>query len=124
MDRQAGVFVPAAVCTVTTAVVSVDFPRCGLRYLQLSTGSPHRFPGAASESFTHFVDRLFGNIWFLRATRSLMTDASCVMKLFLPPSDRHLRRTTTSTLLSERALNLHKTVTSRIFQDTPTTLGR
>jgi len=29
----------------------------------------------------------------------------------------------TSKLPSERALNLHKTVTSRKFQDTPTTLG-
>jgi hypothetical protein len=32
--------------------------------------------------------------------------------------------TTTSKLPSERALNRHKTVTSREFQDTPTTLGR
>jgi hypothetical protein len=32
--------------------------------------------------------------------------------------------TTTSKLPSERALNRHKTVTSRKFQDTPTTLGR
>jgi hypothetical protein len=32
--------------------------------------------------------------------------------------------TTTSKLPPERALNRHKTVTSRKFQDTPTTLGR
>jgi hypothetical protein len=32
--------------------------------------------------------------------------------------------TMTSKLPTERALNRHKTVTSREFQDTPTTLGR
>jgi hypothetical protein len=50
--------------------------------------------------------------------QNLMTDVSSVTKLFIPPSDRRLRRTTTFKLLSERALNRHK------FQDTPTTLGR
>jgi hypothetical protein len=99
-----------------------NFPHCALRYLQLSTGSSHRFPGAASESFTHSVDRLFGNTWPPRATLSLMTDASSITKLFIPPSHRRLRRTTTSKLPSERALNRHKT--SRKFEDTPTTLGR
>jgi hypothetical protein len=50
--------------------------------------------------------------------QNLITDASSVTKLFIPPSDRRLGRTTTSKLPSERALNRHK------FQDTPTTLGR
>jgi hypothetical protein len=50
--------------------------------------------------------------------QNLMTDASSVTKLLIPPSDRRLRRTATSKLPSERALNRHK------FQDTPTTLGR
>jgi hypothetical protein len=50
--------------------------------------------------------------------RNLMTGASSVMKLFIPPSDRRLCRTTTSKLPPERALNRHK------FQDTPTKLGR
>jgi hypothetical protein len=34
-----------------------------------------------------------------------MIDASSVTKLFIPPSDRRLRRTTTSKLPSERVLN-------------------
>jgi hypothetical protein len=71
-------FVPVAVCTGAAAVVSVEF--CLL-------WSPHRFPGAESESFTHSVDRLFGNTWPSHATLSLMTDASSVTKLFIPPSD-------------------------------------
>jgi hypothetical protein len=50
--------------------------------------------------------------------QNVMTDASSVTKLTIPPSDRRLRRTTMSKLQSERALNRHK------FQDTPTTLGR
>jgi hypothetical protein len=37
-----------------------------------------------------------------------MTDTSSVTKLFIPPSDRRLRRTTTSKMPSERALNRHK----------------
>ena len=40
------------------------------------------------------------------------------MKLFIPTSDRRLRRTTTFKLPSEHALNRHKTVTSRKFLDT------
>jgi hypothetical protein len=59
-------------------------------------------------SFTHSVDRLFGNTWPHSATLSLMTDASSVTKLFTPPSDRCLKRTTTSKLPSERTLNRHK----------------
>jgi len=51
------------------------------------------------------------------ATLSLITNASSVTKLFIPPLDRRLRRTTTSKLPSECALNRHK------FQDTPTTLS-
>jgi hypothetical protein len=50
--------------------------------------------------------------------QNLMTDASSVTKLFIPPSDRRLRRTTTSKLPSEHAFYRHK------FQDTPTTLVR
>jgi hypothetical protein len=38
-----------------------NFPHCGLQYLQLSAGSSHRFPGAASESLMHSDDSLFGN---------------------------------------------------------------
>jgi hypothetical protein len=79
-----------------------------LRYLQLWTGSPHRFPGTASESFTQSVDRLFGNTWPPRAALSLMTVASSVTKFFISPSDRHLRSTTTSKLASEHAFNRHK----------------
>jgi hypothetical protein len=41
-------------------------------------------------------------------TISLMTDAFSVTKLFILPSNRRLRRTTTSKLPSERALNHHK----------------
>jgi hypothetical protein len=111
-------FAPVAVCTVQLQSFSYNFPHCTLRYLQLSTGCPHRFPGAASESFTHSVDRLFGNTWPPNTTLSMITDTSSVTKLFIPPSDRRLRSTTTSKLLSVRALNRHK------FQDTPTTLGR
>jgi hypothetical protein len=44
----------------------------------------------------------------LRGILSLMTDASSVTKLFIPPSDRRLSRTTTFKLPSERALNCHK----------------
>ena len=54
------------------------FPYWGLWYLQRSTGSPHRIPGAASERLTYSVDRLLGNTWPPRATISLMTDASSV----------------------------------------------
>jgi hypothetical protein len=48
--------------------------------------------------------------------------------MILPPFERGMCLqfhivTTTSKLPSERALNRHKTVTSRKFQDTPTTLG-
>jgi hypothetical protein len=50
--------------------------------------------------------------------QNLMTDASSGTKLFIPHWDRRLRRTTTSKLPSQRALNRHK------FQDTPTTLSR
>jgi hypothetical protein len=50
--------------------------------------------------------------------QNMMTDASSVTKLFIRSSDRRLRRTTTSKLPLERAVNRHK------FQDTPTTLGR
>ena len=87
-----------------------NFPHCGLRYLQLSTGCPHRFPGAASASFTHTVTCLFGNSWPTRPTLFLMIDASPVTKLFVPPSDRRVRRTTTSKLPSEGALIHHKTL--------------
>ena len=89
MDRQAGV-VPVAVCTGTAAVVSVDFSS-----LWDSTGPLHRFPGAVSESLTHSVDRFFGNTWPPCATLSLMTDASSVTELFVPPLYRCLRRTIT-----------------------------
>jgi hypothetical protein len=112
--------VTVAVCTGTTAVISVEFS--SLHHLQPSTDSPHRFPGAASESFAHSVDRLFDNTWPLCATLSLKTDASSIMKLFLPPLDRHLRRTTTSKLSSEHVLNRHKN--RRKFQDTPTMVGQ
>jgi hypothetical protein len=99
---------PVAVCTDTTAVISIEFTQFELRFLQLSTGFPHRFPGAASGSFTHSVDRLFGNTWPPYATLSWMTDASSVKKFFIPPSDRGLRRSTKSKLPSKRTLNRHK----------------
>ena len=69
-------------------------------------------------------NRLFSNTWPPPRDLSLMTDASSVTKMSIPPSDGRLRRTTTSKLPSERALNRHKTVTSRKFQDTPTTVCR
>jgi hypothetical protein len=61
---------------------------------------------------------------YRRILQNLMKDASSVTKLFIPPSDRRLRRTTSSKLPSECALNHHKTVTLHKFQDTSTTLGR
>jgi hypothetical protein len=47
-------------------------------------------------------------------------DDRCILcnEIIHTPSDRRLRKTTTSKLPSERALNRHK------FQETPTTLGR
>ena len=75
------------------------------------------FPGAASESFMHSVDHLFGNTWPPRATLSLKV-ASSVTKLFIPPLDRCIRRTMTSNLPSKRALDHHKIVTLCKFQDT------
>jgi hypothetical protein len=97
-------FVPVAVCTGTTAVVCVEFSSLWapvsstLDWLSWASW----LPGAASECFTHSVDRLFGNTWPPRTTLSSVT------KLFIPPSDRRLRRTTTSKFPSEHALNRHK----------------
>ena len=122
-DHQVGVLYQLQFVWVQMQSFPQNFPHCGFRYLQLSNGSPHKFPGAASECFTHSINRLFSNIWPPHTTLSLMTNAASVTKLFIPPSDQCLRRTTMSKLPSQRALHHHKTVTSHKFQDSPTTLG-
>jgi hypothetical protein len=40
-----------------------NLPRRVLRYLQLSTGSRHRFPRAPNKTFTHSLDGVFGDAW-------------------------------------------------------------
>jgi hypothetical protein len=73
--------------------------------------------GSHPNCLTLYKPKYMARINYGSVLQNLMRDASSVTKLFIPPSDRRLRRTTLSKLPSEHVLNHHK------FQDAPTTLG-